>query len=160
MVSHCKVCDRLLTSKWAEFGIGPVCARKSGFTKDPGKTQGKDDSDDLVPYDGGDLFIERVTPFTSESGVKDFASGCRSNVPRQIYRHSPTGYNFGYGGSGPADFALNCCLLVATHADDAYRVYQDFKRKFVEGEQGDRLVIPRAKAEQFFKELGISVKTR
>lgn len=161
MVSKCRICDRLLTSKWAEVGIGPVCASKTGITfGDKKMNQQKGDDDDLIGYDGGDLFIERIDPGESESGVKNFASGCRSNVPRQIYRHSPTGYNFGYGGSGPSDFALNCCLLIAKHADDAYGVYQDFKRKFVEGAQGDRLSIPRAAAEKFFTDMGIQVKTR
>ena len=160
MVSKCRICDCLLTSKWAEVGIGPVCASKMGITFGDKKTnQQKGDDDDLIGYDGGDLFIERIDPGESESGVKNFASGCRSNVPRQIYRHSPTGYNFGYGGSGPSDFALNCCLLIAKHADDAYRVYQDFKRKFVEVAQGNRLSIPRNEAEKFFTDLGIQVKT-
>lgn len=170
MVSKCRICDRLLTSKWAEVGIGPVCASKTGITfGDKKPNQQKGDDDDLVGYDGGDLFIERLEAMT-ETFVEGFgtvveckkhtASGCRSNVPRQIYRHSPTGYNFGYGGSGPSDFALNCCLLIAKHADDAYGVYQDFKRKFVEGAQGDRLSIPRVDAEKFFTDMGIQVKTR
>ncbi len=30
-----------------------------------------------------------------------------SNVPRTVVHHSPTGYEWGYEGSGPADLALN-----------------------------------------------------
>lgn len=30
-----------------------------------------------------------------------------TNVPHLIASHSPTGYEWGYGGSGPADLALN-----------------------------------------------------
>ena len=30
-----------------------------------------------------------------------------TNVPRLVTHHSPDGYEWGYGGSGPADFALN-----------------------------------------------------
>lgn len=31
----------------------------------------------------------------------------RCNVPWRHVHHSPDGFNIGYGGSGPADFALN-----------------------------------------------------
>jgi hypothetical protein len=31
----------------------------------------------------------------------------RANVPRTVIEHSPTGFECGYGGSGPADLALN-----------------------------------------------------
>ena len=30
-----------------------------------------------------------------------------TNVPHLVVHHSPTGYEWGYGGSGPADLALN-----------------------------------------------------
>jgi hypothetical protein len=30
-----------------------------------------------------------------------------TNVPHLVIHHSPTGYAWGYGGSGPADLALN-----------------------------------------------------
>lgn len=30
-----------------------------------------------------------------------------TNVPHLVTHHSPTGYEWGYGGSGPADLALN-----------------------------------------------------
>mgnify|MGYP006935486464 CR=1 FL=1 len=30
-----------------------------------------------------------------------------TNVPRVLSHHSPTGFEFGYGGSGPADLAMN-----------------------------------------------------
>jgi len=33
--------------------------------------------------------------------------------PQQIVEHSPTGYEWGYGGSGPADLALNILADVA-----------------------------------------------
>lgn len=69
------------------------------------------------------------------------ASGIRTNVPRSIYKHSPTGYNFGYGGSGPSDFALNVCLAAGIHADVSYRHYQSVKFTFISGATGDRLEI-------------------
>ncbi len=44
-----------------------------------------------------------------------------------LRRHSPTGFNWGYWGSGPAQLAL---ALLAHHLDDdkmAMSLYQDFK---------------------------------
>jgi hypothetical protein len=33
--------------------------------------------------------------------------GAEVSIPQRIVKHSPTGMEWGYGGSGPADFALN-----------------------------------------------------
>lgn len=67
--------------------------------------------------------------------------------PRLIY-HSPDGYNWGYGGSGPADLALNIlnyCLPVGCDGQPperlfdgecspvAFVLHQDFKRVFLAG---------------------------
>jgi hypothetical protein len=49
--------------------------------------------------------------------------------PSRIYplphdvRHSPTGFSWGYGGSGPSDLAR--CILLDAVGSDAY--YMDFK---------------------------------
>ena len=71
----------------------------------------------------------------------------RFNVPRRHVHHSPTGWRWGYGGSGPADFALNVLALFlppATAAPPEERAelydgsavhplvwehYQEFKRE-------------------------------
>lgn len=45
-------------------------------------------------------------------------------------RHSPTGFEWGYGGSGPADLARAIVADVFGLAT-ADRVYQDFKRRTV-----------------------------
>lgn len=56
--------------------------------------------------------------------------GIRTNVPHQMVIHSPGGFEWGYGGSGPADLALNI-LLLFTDKETALRLYQDFKWQFV-----------------------------
>jgi len=53
-----------------------------------------------------------------------------TNVPRLITRHSPDGFEWGYGGSGPSDFALNI-LLAYTGIATADKLYQDFKWQFI-----------------------------
>jgi hypothetical protein len=47
-----------------------------------------------------------------------------------LRNHSPTGFEWGYGGSGPAQLALAICAHVVDDAR-ALRVYQAFKRKVV-----------------------------
>jgi len=50
-------------------------------------------------------------------------------LPR-IVCHSPDGFNWGYGGSGPADTALSI-LVDCVGNDIARERYQDFKWRFV-----------------------------
>lgn len=46
----------------------------------------------------------------------------------KIRNHSPDGYNWGFGGSGPAQLAIALCLdFLEGDADRAQAVYQDFK---------------------------------
>lgn len=60
---------------------------------------------------------ERLTPSTS----------------RLIRDHSPDGFNWGYGGSGPAQLALAILFDLTGNAEIAQGHYQDFKRQFVAG---------------------------
>ena len=47
-----------------------------------------------------------------------------------LANHSPTGFEWGYGGSGPAQLALALCADAAGDAR-ALDVYQDFKARVV-----------------------------
>ena len=51
---------------------------------------------------------------------------------RHIVHHSPTGFEWGYGGSGPADLAYSI-LADAIGEKDAARLYQSFKWEYVSG---------------------------
>ncbi len=55
-----------------------------------------------------------------------------TNVPQRIVRHSPTGFAWGYGGSGPAELALNI-LSMYIGQEEAQRggLYQRFKERFI-----------------------------
>ena len=46
--------------------------------------------------------------------------------------HSPAGFEWGYGGSGPADLALNILLAATRDHRFAGENHQDFKRAMVE----------------------------
>lgn len=55
-----------------------------------------------------------------------------------LVNHSPDGFAWGYGGSGPAQLAL--ALLADATGDDQYAMdhYQWFKRRIVEGLDKDK----------------------
>lgn len=92
---QCGVCGRKLTNpKSVQAGIGPVCAGKGG---------GNDMQDDDRPYD---MPIDRDF---RENGLimRRDAGIVFTNVPHYAVQYSPDGYEFGYGGSGPNDLALN-----------------------------------------------------
>lgn len=52
------------------------------------------------------------------------------NPRYDLYNHSPDGFEWGYGGSGPAQLAL---ALLADRTDDetTLRLYQQFKRDVI-----------------------------
>ncbi|HHY45862.1 MAG TPA: hypothetical protein GX506_01005 [Firmicutes bacterium] len=72
----------------------------------------------LLPFDG-DIVCRR-----DSSGEPQF------NIPQRIKHHSPTGMEWGYGGSGPADFALNILALFVDE-ETAFKLHQSFKWHFV-----------------------------
>lgn len=63
--------------------------------------------------------------------VQDPNGGYALNPRHDLRNHSPTGFEWGYTGSGPAQLAL--ALLADALGDDekAQRHYQDFKFKVV-----------------------------
>ena len=50
-----------------------------------------------------------------------------------LMNHSPTGFAWGYGGSGPAQLALALCADALDSDEDALQIYQEFKRRVVAG---------------------------
>lgn len=50
---------------------------------------------------------------------------------KQIRNHSPTGFAWGYGGSGPAQLALALLYDVTRDKEKALGAYQDFKREVI-----------------------------
>ena len=50
----------------------------------------------------------------------------RPEMSQNVYNHSPDGFNWGYGGSGPAQLALAIMLLVHPK-ERALECYQTFK---------------------------------
>lgn len=51
---------------------------------------------------------------------------------QKVFNHSPDGFSWGYGGSGPAQLALAVMLHVnGGNKEAALSVYQEFKRQVV-----------------------------
>jgi hypothetical protein len=84
--------------------------------------------------------------FLKANGVIDLNANDRSmringididpKFSQSFANHSPDGFNWGYGGSGPAQLAL-AILLELTNEEKALNRYQDFKREVIANmEQG------------------------
>jgi len=129
---RCGVCGRPLKDpKSVGRGIGPVCAGKGTMT-----VEDNDTCHDFIP----DSIEDGLILSRGENGTP-----C-CNVPQVVVDHSPNGFEFGYGGSGPSDLALNCVELilkklnfkgprVKKFAGDCFRkadeLHQDFKWTFI-----------------------------
>jgi hypothetical protein len=56
---------------------------------------------------------------------------------RKVWNHSPAGFNWGYGGSGPAQLALAILMDFTRDKNLAVQHHQAFKWAFVSRWQGD-----------------------
>lgn len=136
--THCDICGKLLTVDASiQRGIGPVCFGKHGKDKDMAfKDKDFEDFTILEPIDAC-ILLRR-----DEQGV------VWTNIPHLVVHHSPNGYEFGYGGSGPADLALNIVEIILNRLgyegkrvkcyrgdcwDMAWKLHQDFKFAFIGG---------------------------
>ena len=62
--------------------------------------------------------------------LRDENNHLLTNVEHRVKRHSPSGLEIGYGGSGPADTAYNI-LLYFLPEEEVEDYYQDFKRDVI-----------------------------
>ena len=125
MTTKCWRCSRILKSQpWAEMGIGPICASRMGLSAPEESTAktGKGQARSLKP-------AKPRKPFDIKL-VRDSQGYANANVQHGIVRHSPTGFEWGYGGSSPADLALNI-LTAIIGQQEAEQVYQKFKDDFI-----------------------------
>lgn len=95
-MTTCIRCNRALKDATSiQRGYGPVCWSKVQAKREQDKHDvDMDDQHIDQPLD------EFIICERNEHGVA-------TNVPHLITEHSPRGFEFGYGGSGPADLALN-----------------------------------------------------
>jgi len=119
MMNCCQRCHRPLSNPASrEIGFGPVCAARLGV-KFEATEQVHQPSlfPDTCPLRWGDADIVLS---------RDDLDRAHTNVPHNLRLHSPTGFEWGYGGSGPADLALNILALFLP-VSEAVRLHQQFK---------------------------------
>lgn len=130
--SNCLRCTRgLKDPKSRTIGLGPVCVRKVA------EALGEDADDQEL---GGPGFWEAGLVCKRHAGFK-----VTINIPQVVVWHSPTGMEWGYNGSGPADLALNVMHIMLPPrghedakefhgvrvSDEAVRLHQHFKADII-----------------------------
>jgi hypothetical protein len=96
-------------------------------------------------------------------------AGLKTNVRWVVRHHSPTGFEVGYSGSGPADLALNAMAALFPVQDEeaeicfdgsvsreAWRLHQKFKFKFLAAADRDNGWIEWETIEAWLKEKGMA----
>lgn len=131
----CRICSRPLKNpKWVKIGIGPICASRQAIAE-------AEDGEQPVLLNAGAL--EEVGLICERRSDGRLAA----NIPQAFKWHSPTGFECGYGGSGPADLALNVLAFLVPLGKDgaegwkiwdgqmvsatAGLLHQDFKDDFI-----------------------------
>jgi hypothetical protein len=153
---RCNRCNRVLKNPdCIEAGFGRVCFQKMTGRSLPGKRAaaketstaktrtGKPAMPKAVPLVFGDIVCAR-----GQNGAPE------TNVPRRITRHSPDGFEWGYGGSGPADLALNI-LLMFVDEPVATSLHQEFKWDFITPLPEEGGIIKRETVLKWLEERGI-----
>ena len=113
----CSICKKTITDPESiRRGIGPDCWAKMQWEAEERDRQNE------VLYIG----------FNDELRVGFTAQGKRfTTIQHMVVKHSPTGFAWGYGGSGPADLAFNTLLAFGEPIPSCYRLYQAFKEEII-----------------------------
>lgn len=119
MSEKCGRCNRRLKDVTSmERGFGPVCWGKVVGANERNKDQGRLFNEPELPF-RGDIILKR-----------DAAGNVVTNVAHKIVQHSPNGFEWGYGGSGPSELALNI-LAMYTDRNTAEELHQIFKWDYI-----------------------------
>ena len=163
----CERCRRPLTDpKSIAAGMGEIClgnTNKGTHMNDTDiakRAKFEDVFYALIPFSQALVMHRNVSENDDDSVVV-------TNVPHLVVHHSPTGFDFGYYGSGAADLALNVCQLYLNQVNYsgqktkcydgqcwklAWTLHQEFKREFIAGVNWRKgATIPFEKIEAWFK---------
>ena len=142
MFARCQICGRRLSDPVSiRRGMGPSClARQRVKIRKTSKQEVVEDNDVLRPKFHGFVLpedLEKVNPakvYTAIRGEDEntitVSDGKGTKPLRHIVYHSPTGMEWGYGGSGPSDLARSI-LADFAGIKVADMFYQDFKWDFI-----------------------------
>jgi len=163
-VSYCSRCKKPLSNPISvNAGMGPVCRGHRGDDMDNTCKRDKFSDGEIDDF----ISLRQALVLGRSSDDRDEVGTCLTNVPHLVVHHSPNGFEFGYGGSGPADLALNVCqfYLVSTGYRGektecfdgicfslAFILHQEFKRAFIECAPHQGITIPWVEIEHWFEE--------
>jgi len=71
----------------------------------------------------------------------------RQRPLRHVECHSPDGFEWGYGGSGPADLALSILSDMGLGEKEAFRLHQQFKADVIAGLKRDEFELAEAEVQ-------------
>ena len=75
-----------------------------------------------------------------------------------LRNHSPTGFEWDYSGSGPAQTSLAILLDLGASKEDAQKHYQDFKSEFIATQPRHVLHIPMSHVRAWAQERGLTIR--
>lgn len=131
---QCGRCGRTLKSpKARELGYGMVCWRKIMAERAVAERKAQAAIEIQTTIQNG--YAGARGPDGAVKVVR-IRNGVQYPLPHLVH-HSPTGMEWGYGGSGPADLARSIIGDVLGTNDPDPVIYQEFKCDFVSG-FGDR----------------------
>ena len=164
-ISYCSRCKKPLSNPASvDAGMGPICR---------GHRRGNDSMNDDIAkredFSDGETtdHISLNQALVLQRDGDDDHAIVRTNVPHLVVHHSPSGFEFGYAGSGPADLALNICQWYLNSIEYkgmklecydgncwslAFVIHQDFKRAFIANAPHRGIVIPMVEIKRWFKE--------
>ena len=159
--THCRQCGRPLSNPLSvQRSMAPVCSSKHGTTEA-----------NAVEPDFADFTL--FDPATDGIVLRRDGVGVCTNIPHIVTHHSPTGFEFGYAGSGPADLALNICELMLNRSGHtgermkcfdgdcwtlAFELHQKFKFEFIANSPREGCVIPYVKVQEWLRAANAEAK--
>jgi len=87
----------------------------------------------------------------SDGSCKVTKNGKKLPLRLNVQNHSPTGFEWGYSGSGPAQLAL-AILCCEYQPDLAIALHQDFKRDVIANLERETWIIRSADVDQWFND--------
>lgn len=100
----------------------------------------------------GDKTMEKAGPQTVYRHFEGLGKKIALN-PRpsqKLFNHSPDGFQWGYGGSGPAQLALAILLEVTGDKELSVKLHQEFKWDKIAG-LNDRFILTERKIQEWLK---------
>ena len=143
--------------------MGPICRSKSKVRGDQVIDQGE----------FGDTGLDENISFFDNLVLKREDGLVMTNVPHLVVHHSPTGFEWGYSGSGPADLALNICEMYLRGAGSqgekmkcfrgecftlAWKLHQPFKRDFIATAPVEGITYPFQYVKDWFEACGVVIQ--